>query len=166
MIVLCARRQPPDGEIDARGPCAAARWQRRAMPAARRPRPALQRAETLRRRLPQPPSPLTEGRLQIVDGLDPVQLPLETVELAAKLGNGPAVVRAVAIDLREDLPASLHDTLVLVGARLVKEGPHLLLAHVLDAVDMKQGRLAPERFNFLHEPLEQLGRLGRLRQDP
>src|SRR5947209_4534285 len=114
---------------------------------------------------PRASGPRAGWRVQIVDRLDAVQLAFEAIQRAAQLRDR-AVVRQVAVQLGEDLPATLHDRLVLDAARLVKERPDLLLRHGLDPVDVDQSGLAAERLNFLHEPLEELRRLRGLRQDP
>src|SRR5438552_828847 len=114
---------------------------------------------------PRASGPRARRRIEIVDRLDAVQLALEPIQRAAQLRDR-AVVRQVAVQLGEDLPATLHDRLVLDAPRLVKERSDLLLRHGLDPVDVDQSGLAAERLNFLHEPLEELRRLRGLRQDP
>src|SRR5881409_3062120 len=110
--------------------------------------------------------PVARGRVEIVDGLDPVQLALETVELGAERRDRSAVARPVAIELREDLSTLPHDRLVFRVSDFVEQRRDLVIGHRLDAVDPEQGRLAAKRLDLLDQPLEQLGRLRRLRQDP
>jgi hypothetical protein len=98
--------------------------------------------------------------------LDAVELALDTVELAAQLPEGPAVLGLVAIELRQDLAAALHDGPVFPGTRLVEQRGDLLVCHVPDALDVEQGRLSAERLDLLHQPLESLRRLRDLGQDP
>src|SRR5229473_880856 len=108
----------------------------------------------------------TEWRLQIVDGLDPVELPFDAIELAAKLSDGAPVVRPVPIELREDLPTPFHGRLILESPGLVEERGDLLLCHVPYPVDMQQRRLTTERLDLLHQPLKELGGFCCLRKDP
>ena len=46
----------------------------------------------------------------------------------------------------------------------MEERGHLLVAHVLDAIDPQERGLAPEGLDLLHKPREKLGRLGGLGQ--
>src|SRR2546426_11570999 len=72
----------------------------------------------------------------------------------------------MTVELSEDLPAAVHDGLILDGAGLVEQRAHLLVGHVLDARHVDERRLAADRLDLLHEPLEELRRLRGLRQDP
>jgi len=49
---------------------------------------------------------------------------------------------------------------------VVEERDDLVFRHRFDAIDSKQCRLTADGVDFLDEPLKELGRLGRLRQDP
>src|SRR5439155_26224308 len=106
-------RDPVDVRPRPGHPGTAAGWQRSSVPAARPTGPALRYAQTLRRRLPERPGALTGRSLQIIDRLDPVQLALQSVQLPAQLGDGAAVIGLVPVDLRKELPASLHHRPVL-----------------------------------------------------
>src|SRR5882724_10403233 len=55
---------------------------------------------------------LARRRFEVVDGLDPVQLALETIEPGAGRRDRAAVARPVTIELREDLSTPLHHRLV------------------------------------------------------
>src|SRR5262245_64422787 len=105
------------------------------MPAPGGARPALRRAQALGRRLPERPGALPRRRLQVVDRLDPVELSLEPVELRPELRGREAMGRSLAIELTEDLAASLHHRLVLGAPRRVEEPGDLVVLHGLDAVD-------------------------------
>src|SRR5712692_1523376 len=96
----------------ARHPRAAAGRQKRPVASARCAWARLSRAQALGRRLPQRARALAERRLQVIDGLHPVQLALEAIELAAELRGRSAVVRLVPIEVSEDLPAPLYHRLV------------------------------------------------------
>ena len=48
----------------------------------------------------------------------------------------------------------------------MEECTHLLFGHVFDPVDVKQRGFSTKRLHFLHEPLEELDRLGVRRQNP
>src|SRR6266498_3770789 len=122
--------------------------------------------QALGRRLPKIARAPTDWRLQMVDGLDPVQLPFDAIELAAKVSDGASVVRPVPIELNEDFPTALDGRLVLESPGLVEEVGNLLRAHVPYPVNVEQGRLAAERVDLLHEPLKELGGLWRLGKDP
>src|SRR5262245_14930685 len=150
----------------ARHPRAPARRQRRGMAPPGGDGPGLGRAQTLRRRLPERPGALSRRRFQVVDRLDAVELALEPVEPGPELRGRSTVRRPVAIELTEDLATSLHDRLVFGAPRCVKEPGDLVVLHGLDAVDAQQRDLPLERLDLLHQPLEELGRLGGLRQDP
>ena len=123
-------------------------------------------AKALGRRLPEVAGAPTNRRLQVVDGLDPVELPFDAVQLAAKLSDRAPMAHPVSIKLGEDLPGPLESRLVLGDPSLVEEIGHLLLRHVSHPLDVQQGRLAPEGVDLLHQPLEELGGLRRLREDP
>src|SRR5881628_1146248 len=109
-----------------RHPRAPMRMQRHAMSSPGRPRSCLCGAQACGGGLPELSGPRAGWRVQIVDRLDAVQLALEAIQRAAQLRDR-AVVRQVAIQLGEDLPATLHDRLVLDAPRLVKERSDLLL---------------------------------------
>src|SRR5213592_3939028 len=126
-----------------RHPRAAVRGQRRTMSPPGRPRSRLCGPQACGGGLPELSGPRAGWRVQIVDRQDAVQLALEAIQRAAQLRDR-AVVRQVAVQLGEDLPATLHDRLVLDAPRLVKECPDLLLRHGLDPVDVDQGGLAAE----------------------
>src|SRR2546422_3543900 len=87
----------------ARDPRAAAGRQRRSVTPAPRAWPRLRGAQTLGRRLPQTASALPGRRLQVIDGLDAVQLTLQAIELTAELRDRSAVVRLVAIEVPEEI---------------------------------------------------------------
>ncbi len=147
-------------------PCAAGRRQRRPVAADRRVRACLHGAQALGRGLPKGARAPTDWRLQIVDGLDPVELPLDAIELAAKVRDGAPMTGPVAVELPEDLPASSLRSLILEGTRLVEQGSDLLGSHVPDPVDMQKRHLAMERFDLLHQPLKELRGFRSLRKDP
>src|SRR5262245_64166377 len=147
-------------------PRAAARRQRTQAAGADGRGPRLHGAKPLGRRLPERSRALTGRRFQIIDRVDPVELALEPVELGPQLCDGAAMARAVAVDLAEHLPASPHDRLVFGAPRLVEQRGELLVLHGLHAVDTQERHLAAERLDLLDEPLEELGRLGGLGQDP
>ena len=158
---------PVDVRSRTRYPGAPPRGQRRAVaPAPCRARTCFRGAQPLGGRLPEAAGARSRRRLQVVDGLNPVQLTLQTVELAAEPRDRSAVVRRVAIEVPEDLPTPLHHRLILDTPGLVEEVGDLLVGHRLDSIDAKQRRLAADGLDFLDEPLEELGRLGRLGQDP
>src|SRR5207245_850243 len=75
----------------------------------------------LGRGLPERAGALPCRRLEIVDGLDPVELALETIELGAERRDRSAVARPVAIELREDLSTPVHDRLVFRVPDLVEQ---------------------------------------------
>src|SRR6266567_4770644 len=147
-------------------PRAAARRQPRPVATGWCVRTRLHCAQAFGRRLPEGARPQAGRRLQIVDGLDPVELPLDAIELAAKLSDGASVARPIPIELREDLPTRFHGRLVLESPRLVEERGDLLLRHVSHPVNVQQGCLATERLNLLQQPLKELGSFCRLRKDP
>src|SRR5205814_5012300 len=118
------------------------------------------------RRLPQAASALPGRRLQVIDGLDAVQLALQAIELRAELRDRSAMVRLVTIEVPEDVPAALHYRLVLDRPGFVEKAGDLFVGHRFDPIDTQQRRLAAERLNLLHEPLEQLGGLRSFGQDP
>jgi hypothetical protein len=70
------------------------------------------------------------------------------------------------LDRHRGLECDSPGRLVLESAGLVEERSDLLLLHVPDPVNVQQGRLAAEALDLLHEPLKELGGLGRLPQDP
>src|SRR5207237_10417626 len=92
------------------------------------------RPQALGRRLPELAGALARRRLEIVDGLDPVQLALETVELGAERRDRSAVARPVAIELREDLSTLPHDRLVFRVLEFVEQRHLLVIVHRLDAL--------------------------------
>src|SRR2546427_4275161 len=150
----------------ARDPRAAAGRQRRSVTPAPRAWPRLRGAQTLGRRLPQTASALPGRRLQVIDGLDAVQLTLQAIEPAAELRDRSAVVRLIAIEVPEDVPAALHHRLELDAPSFVEEAGDLFFSHRFDPIDAQQRCLTAERLNFLHEPLEQLRGLRSFGQDP
>ena len=92
---------------------------------ARRARARLRGAQTLGGRLPQAARALSGRRLQVIDGLDAVQVTLEAIELAAELRDRPTMIRLVAIELPEDVPTALHHRLILDAPGLVEEAGDL-----------------------------------------
>ncbi len=76
------------------------------------------------------------------------------------------MVGLVAVEMTQDLAASLDDGVVFDRACLVEKRHDVFVRHRLDAVDAKEGRLTPDRMDLLDEPLKQLGGLGILGQDP
>src|SRR2546428_12115680 len=80
-----------------RDPRAAPGRQRGSVAPARRARARLRGAQTLGRRLPQAGRALPDRRLQVVDGLDAVQLTLQAIELAAELRDRSAVGCPIAL---------------------------------------------------------------------
>src|SRR4030095_12120509 len=100
---------PVDVGPRTRHPGAPTGGKRRAMaPASCRARTRPCGAQTLGRRLPQAASTLRGRRLQVVDGLDAVQLTLQAIEFAAELRDRSMVARRVPIEVSEDLPAPLN----------------------------------------------------------
>src|SRR3989454_12833208 len=85
---------------------------------------------------------------------------------APELGGVAGHVGAVTVGLGEDLRAAVPDGLILDGAGLGEQRAPLLVGHVLDALHVDERRLAADRLDLLHEPLEELRRLRGLRQDP
>ncbi len=65
---------------------------------------------------------------------------------------------------RAELPVAVGEDRIVGVACLVKETDHLRLLHVLDAVDLEKGRLAPVLLNLLRQPLELLVSVRRERQ--
>src|SRR5439155_18815562 len=94
------RRDAVDMRSGPRHPGAAPRGQRCAMAPASGARASLRRPQALGRGLPESAGALPCRRLEIVDGLYPVELALETIELGAERRNRSAVARPVAIELR------------------------------------------------------------------
>src|SRR5262249_33268901 len=130
------------------------------------PRPRLGRTQTLGRRLPQRADARADWCLQVIDRLRAVEFPLEGIELAAELRGRSALSSVRAIEMPKNLPAPLHDGVVLGPAGLVKEGGDCLVGHRLDAIDAQERRLTSARLDLLHQPLEQFRRLRVSRQDP
>src|SRR2546426_3064496 len=121
-----------------RDPRAAARRQRRSVTAARWPWAHLRCAQTLGRGLPQASSALPSGRLQVIDGLDAVQLTLQAIELPTELRDHSAVVRLVAIEVPEDVPTTLYRRLVLHAPGVVEKAGDLVAGHRFDPIDAQQ----------------------------
>src|SRR5262249_32215098 len=97
----------------ARDPGAAPRGKRRAMPSTPCPgRTCRGSAQALGRRLPECPGPVAGRRLEVVRGLDAVELALERVQLGAELRNRSAVIRLIAIEVPQDLPTAPYHRLV------------------------------------------------------
>src|SRR5207244_8730516 len=97
----------------ARHPGTPARGQRRPVAPARHARGRFRGAQTLGCRLPQGARALPGRRFQVIDRLDPVQLTLQTVELATKVRDRSAVVRLVAIEVPKNVATPLRHCLVL-----------------------------------------------------
>src|SRR2546430_936047 len=106
----------------------------RSSPAACRGWPLPGGAPPLGGGLPEAGGARSRRRLEVVDGLNPVQLTLQTVELAAEPRDRSAVVRLVAIEVPEDLPAPLHHRLILDTPGLLEQGGDLPVGHPLDSV--------------------------------
>src|SRR5205823_1524047 len=139
------RRDTVDVGPRARNPGAAPRRQHAPAPPARRVRPGFHRAQPFRRRLPDATRPLARGRFQVVDRLHTIQLPLHGVELRPKLRDPATVVRLVAVEMTQDLAASLDDRVVFDRACLVEEPDDVFVRYRLDAIDAKEGRLTSDR---------------------
>src|SRR5262249_26098018 len=106
----------------ARHPRAPARRKGCAMaPASWHGRARLAGAQTLGGRLPDGARALPGRRLEVIDRLDPIELTLQGVELAAELRDGRAVLALIAIERPEDFSAALHGRVVLGAARLVEQ---------------------------------------------
>src|SRR5882724_1052965 len=158
---------PVDVGPRTRHPGAPSWGKRRAMaPTSDRARTRPCGAQTLGRRLPQAASTLPGRRLQVIDGLNTVQLTLQAIELAAQLRDRAMVVRLVPIEVSEDLPAPLNHGLVLGRANFVEEGGDVFIGHGLDTIYPQQRRLAAEGLDLLDEPLEELRCLRSFGQDP
>src|SRR2546427_9903825 len=119
----------------ARDPRAAAGRQRRSVTPAPRAWPRLRGAQTLGRRLPQTASALPGRRLQVIDGLDAVQLTLQAIELTAELRDRSAVVRLGAVEEAKDVSPALHHRLVVDAAGLVEEAAAVFVGHRFAASD-------------------------------
>src|SRR5207249_3720065 len=131
-----------------------------------RPRPSRHGLEPFGDGLPAHARPASEGALEIIDALDPVELALEPLEPDARRLHRRAMRGGRAVQLGPDLAAGPHQRLIFGRALSVKERRQLLITHRVDPVDAHQRRFAPGRLDLLDEPLEELDRLWRLRQDP
>src|SRR5439155_685268 len=99
------------------------------------------------------------------DELDPPVLEPESLDQRLE--------RAVLAVMPEIRAEHVEGDALAGGIRRIREGKlRVGIAEALDepgrrdAVDPEQGRLAAKRLDLLDQPLEQLGRLRRLRQDP
>src|SRR5690242_21744079 len=97
-------------------------------------RPCLRSAQPLGRRFPEASRPLAGGRLQIIDGLHAVELTFHYVELRSELGDRAPMAHVIAIEMTEDLAASLDHRVVFDGAGFVEERDDLVFRHCLDAI--------------------------------
>ena len=70
------------------------------------------------------------------------------------------------IDLGRDLPAALHDGVVLGRAGFVEQRRDLIVRHGVDAIDSQQRRLPAKRLDLLHEPLKEFGCLRGFGKNP
>src|SRR5436309_756695 len=131
------RRDAVDVRAGPRHPGAATRGQRRAMAPAGRSRSRLHGPQTLGRGLPEGAGALARRRFEVINGLYPVELALEAIELGADRRDRAAVAAPVAIDLREDLSTAVHNRLVFHAADFVEQCGDLVIGHRLDAVDPK-----------------------------
>jgi len=102
---------------------------------------------------------------QVIDSRDAIELALLRVQPGAELGERRPD-DDTRIHARQDLAAAVDHGLVLRAAGLVEQGAQLVVRHRLDAVDPEQGRFAANGLDLLHEPLEPLRGLRRLREDP